>query len=208
MKTADQNRPVMRDRETGNEIEYSPDGATMADPAPTSTATQTPARMPRLRPGKFMGLDLCRDAPSFQNGGASGQFQQMLESRRSYQQAHDAIREMMFVSHGGSYMKGWWHDKTTGELLDQAYQVPIKIALIHSEASEALEADRKGEMDDKLPHRPGIEVELADILHRVFDLAGALNLDLAGAYVAKSRFNAVRKDHAVDTRNAANGKAY
>ena len=93
-------------------------------------------------------------------------------------------------------------------MLDQAYQVPVKIALIHSELSEALEADRKGEMDDKLPHRPGIEVELADALHRIFDTAGALNIDLAGAYVEKSRFNAKRADHDVETRNAANGKAY
>lgn len=164
-------------------------------------------KIPTLKPGHFMRLDLCAKFYALRDQEPKEAFQAMISSRDGYANAAQAIREMMMISHGGSYMAGWWHDKSTGELLDQAYQVPIKIALIHSEVSEAMEADRKGEMDDKLPERPGIEVELADCLHRIFDLAGALDLDLAGAYCEKSGFNATRADHKVENRKAG-GKAY
>lgn len=46
------------------------------------------------------------------------------------------------------------------------------IALMHSELSEALEADRKDLMDDKLTDRSGLEVELADTVIRIMDFAG------------------------------------
>lgn len=47
---------------------------------------------------------------------------------------------------------------------------PEKIALVHSELSEALEAHRNGLMDDKLPDRHGVEVELADACIRIFHI--------------------------------------
>ena len=75
-----------------------------------------------------------------------------------------------------------------------------KIALVHSELSEALEADRKDLMDDKLPDREGREVELADAMIRIFDLAGRYQMDLGGALVAKIAFNA--------SRPYKHGKAY
>ena len=75
-----------------------------------------------------------------------------------------------------------------------------KIALVHSELSEALEADRKGLMDDKLLDREGREVELADAMIRIFDLAGRYDLDLGGALMAKIAFNA--------SRPYKHGKAY
>lgn len=163
---------------------------------------KTTPEMPRLQPGTFMKINRMR----YQDPVSA--FQEILRRRNSYREARSGIHELMFLSHGASYAAGWWHDKDTGDLLDQAYQVPIKMALIHSEVSEAMEADRKGLPDDKLPHRPGIEVELADVLHRVFDLAGALGLDLAGAYVEKAKFNADRADHKVENRQAVGGKAY
>lgn len=57
-----------------------------------------------------------------------------------------------------------------------------RIALIHSELSEAVEAIRKDAMDDKLTHRKGEEVELADTLTRIFDHAGYYGYDLGGAF--------------------------
>lgn len=63
------------------------------------------------------------------------------------------------------------------------------IALIHSELSEALEAIRKSLKDDKLPHRSGEEVEIADTVIRILDYAGAWGLDLAGAIEEKLEYN-------------------
>lgn len=69
---------------------------------------------------------------------------------------------------------------------------PARIALMHSELSEALEADRKNLMDDKLPHRTGIEVELADALIRILDCATHMKLDIEGAVYEKMEVNKKR----------------
>lgn len=112
------------------------------------------------------------------------------------------------VCHGASKAAGWWNDLKTGEPLDPHKLVPEKLCLVHSEISEALEGHRKGLPDDKLPHRPMIEVELADAVIRIADLAGALGLDLGGAIAEKLRFNQTRSDHQIENRRAENGKAY
>lgn len=67
-----------------------------------------------------------------------------------------------------------------------------RIALMHSELSEALEADRKDLMDDKLPHRKGIEVELADCLIRILDCAAVMGMDIHGATMEKLEINKTR----------------
>ena len=86
--------------------------------------------------------------------------------------------------------------------------VAQKLCLTHSEISEGMEGHRKGLMDDKLPHRTMLEVELADALIRIGDLAGAMGLDLAGAVVQKLAYNATREDHKLENRQAVGGKAY
>ena len=98
---------------------------------------------------------------------------------------------------------------TTGKPI--AAEGPIvgqKMMLIVSEVSEAMEGHRKGLMDDHLRHRRMIEVELADATIRIFDLAGAMNLDLGGAIAEKLAYNAQRADHKPENRKAAGGKAY
>jgi NTP pyrophosphatase (non-canonical NTP hydrolase) len=80
--------------------------------------------------------------------------------------------------------------------------------LIVSEVAEAMEADRKGLMDDKLPHRSGLEVELADAVIRIFDLAGAKGLDIGNAIMEKILYNMSREDHKVENRMKAGGKKY
>lgn len=119
--------------------------------------------------------------------------------------------------HFASWSAGWWNDPKTGQdfkaeviagtRLGKAL-VAEKLALIHSEISEAMEGHRKGLQDDKLPHRKAIEVELADAVIRIGDLAGALGLDLGGAIAEKMAFNAVRPDHKKEARTAGGGKAY
>lgn len=86
--------------------------------------------------------------------------------------------------------------------------VAEKLCLVHSEISEGMEGHRKSKMDDKLPHRSMLEVELADAVIRIFDLAGALKLNLGAALVEKMAFNAVRPDHKLENRAAEGGKAY
>lgn len=65
-----------------------------------------------------------------------------------------------------------------------------KIALMHSELSEALEALRNGNpRDDKVPEFDGAVVELADCVIRILDLCGKRRWPLAEAVIAKMKFN-------------------
>lgn len=79
-----------------------------------------------------------------------------------------------------------------------------------SELAEAMEGHRKDLADDKLPHRKMFEVELADALIRIFDMAGApeLGLDLGGAFEEKMSYNSTRRDHTNEARLEAGGKKY
>jgi hypothetical protein len=111
--------------------------------------------------------------------------------------------------HGASKEAGWWEDPKTGATIkENPLCFSNKLCLIHSEISEAMEGDRKNKMDDKLPHRPMREVELADALIRIFDTAGGYGMDLAGAVAEKMAFNAVRPDHKVENRIKEDGKQY
>jgi NTP pyrophosphatase (non-canonical NTP hydrolase) len=69
-----------------------------------------------------------------------------------------------------------------------------KIALMHSELSEALEAIRAGNnpADDKITEFSGVEAELADLVIRVMDFARQRNLRLGDAILAKHRYNLTR----------------
>ena len=68
----------------------------------------------------------------------------------------------------------WWRDLDTGQAIERNFGELVMLTI--SELAEALEGDRKNLMDDKLPHRPMIEVELADTVIRMFDYIGAYNL--------------------------------
>lgn len=119
--------------------------------------------------------------------------------------AYDGIRMAQFLASKTARDAGWYKNPQTGEDIQRNFGEVI--ALMHSELSEALEADRKGLMDDKLPHRDGREVEFADCIIRILDTAAALGLDVAGALIEKNRFNRSRADHKLENR-AAGGKRY
>lgn len=82
-----------------------------------------------------------------------------------------------------------------------------KIALMHSELSEALEKHRKtigkGQPDQPDEHCPqfgGIDIEFADVVTRLMSLCQKMGIDLAGAILAKMKFN--------EMRPMKHGKAY
>ena len=118
--------------------------------------------------------------------------------------AKNQINEMCGEVHQANAK--WWVDLNTGVPLRR--NVGELLCLVHSEISEAMEGHRKNLMDDKLPHRQMIEVELADAVIRIFDIAAGLGLDLGGAYEEKMAYNAVRADHQREARMSQNGKKY
>ena len=100
----------------------------------------------------------------------------------------------------------WYYDPLTGEQL--LLNKGERFALMHSELSEAFEGERKDMMDKHLPNRRAVEVELADLLIRVFDYAGEYRLDLGGAVQEKLQYNRTREDHTDTARLGPNGKKF
>lgn len=106
------------------------------------------------------------------------------------------------------HQSGWRVDPVTKQLLDVNKEFGIKVALIHSEISEALEGHRKNKMDDHLPHRKAVEVEFADTIIRIAALAQWMGLDIAGAVMEKLAYNQKRADHKLENRALDNGKKF
>lgn len=67
--------------------------------------------------------------------------------------------------------------------------VAEKIALIHSEISEAYEAYRNKNIDGK----DGLEEELGDAVQRILHLCGIMNIDIERAILKKLDYNKDRQ---------------
>jgi NTP pyrophosphatase (non-canonical NTP hydrolase) len=112
------------------------------------------------------------------------------------------LNQICADTYAGNLRAGWWNDSSNPLI------VPTKLALIHSEVSEAMAGDRQSLKDDKLPQHDMLAVELADVVIRVADLAGFLGVPLGTIIREKQEFNAKRSDHKPEVRQSAGGKKY
>lgn len=118
------------------------------------------------------------------------------------------INDLVKDAHARAMRKGFWPrwEVSKGEpAIDWSkVNLPEKLALVHSEVSEALECLRNGEISSSAPllgTKPiGFPSELADIVIRVADICGALGIDLEAEIIQKSAYN--------ETRPAKHGKAF
>lgn len=122
----------------------------------------------------------------------------------------EGIEVLAAMAYANSRAHGFWEDFyatctvladvdqpsiSGGSKLQQKYLLDTKlhkIALIHSELGEMTEGVRKPHADEHCPEFTSEEVELADAVIRILDYAGAFDLRLAEAVLAKMEFNASR----------------
>ena len=107
--------------------------------------------------------------------------------------------------HEAAVKGGWWHD-SNGNKKDR--NVGELLCLIHSEISEAMEGARKDLMDTHLKHRSMMEVELADAIIRIFDLAESRKFNLGETIYEKLEYNKNRADHKINNRFNEGGKKF
>lgn len=94
------------------------------------------------------------------------------------------IVDLIRFAHTNAREKGFW---------DEEREIGTLLMLIVSELGEALEAHRKGDMEN-------FAEELADVAIRLGDLCGGLGIDLEKAIVKKMAVN--------KSRPRLHGKAY
>ena len=107
--------------------------------------------------------------------------------------------------HSAAVVGGWWHDE---DGIKKDRNVGELLCLIHSEISEAMEGARKGLMDNHLTHRTMMEVELADSIIRIFDLAESRGFNLGETIYEKLAYNKTRADHKIKNRLKKGGKKF
>lgn len=86
--------------------------------------------------------------------------------------------------HSANVEAGWWSDKQGNRVERNMGEMLMLCVTEVSEASSAVSADL---MDDHLPHREMIEVELADVEIRLLDICGSRGFDVGAVASALPR---------------------
>ncbi len=147
--------------------------------------------------------DLCKD--TLLNSDPNVDYEKLAQKFAQYIINHDfslSIAALIDESHANAVEKGWWEGNN--------HNFPEKIALMHSELSEALEEYRKvGMTREAMIHQvdefgfmvpcqigggkpEGIAVELADLVIRLGDICGFWNIPLEEAVRLKMAYNKTR----------------
>lgn len=129
----------------------------------------------------------------------------------------EALETLRDACHKNSVDHGFWDEGVKlsindlgDEIVEKPWNMGEKIALIHSELSEMLEAHRKNAGDSEKDIRiatqtinetglpllsrriTAIEEEVADVLIRMLDLCGKLDIDVGRVVLAKMEYNQSR----------------
>lgn len=123
-----------------------------------------------------------------------------------YNLLRKGVNALVEICYTNAANAGWYTDLKTGE--PKVINKGERLMLMVSEIAEAMEGERKGLMDDHLPHRPMGEVELADAVIRIADYCGYCGYDLGGAIIEKLEYNKHRKDHKIENRINDTGKKF
>jgi hypothetical protein len=93
--------------------------------------------------------------------------------------------------HQNSRAKGFWEDrdKILGTPQGAALVEIASLGLATMEIGEAMAGARKPQQDSHLPHYMSLEVEIADAIIYLLDLAAARNLRVVDAMLAKADYN-------------------
>jgi len=103
------------------------------------------------------------------------------------------FRELQKVVHDNAVKKLFWNRNGAEQDPFDPDVAAEKLALIHSEVSEALEAVRNNNPpSDHIPEMDGFTEELADVVIRVMDLAASRNINLWKAILLKHAYNLER----------------